>query len=53
MIDKNLIKKIAERYGIGYREVPFGEGGCIVDKTKKVNKHTAEETSKLMKLRKK
>ncbi len=45
-ISKKLIKKIAERYGVGYREVPLGEGGCIDDYTKEVKKHIAEETAK-------
>lgn len=48
MIDKKLIKKVAERYGVGYREVPLGEGGCIVDKTRKVKKNTALEMAQEM-----
>ena len=45
-ISKKLIKKIAERYDVGYREVSPGKGGCIDDYTKEVKKHVAEKTAK-------
>ena len=33
------IKEIADRYGIGVKEVPEGEGGFIYDDTREVHKH--------------